>query len=78
MCITACLWCVCASLHVYGVCVHHCMSMVCVWVCVCSIINLLHVQNNNSVREFMAFTSELLVERTQAGQRQAVKEQGSE
>ena len=54
------------------------MSMVCVWVCVCSIINLLHVQNNNSVREFMAFTSELLVERTQAGQRQAVKEQGSE
>ena len=29
-----------------------------------------------SVREFMAFTSDVLVERTRAGQRQTVKEQG--
>lgn len=29
-----------------------------------------------SVREFMAFTSEVLVQRTSPGQRQSVKEQG--
>ncbi len=29
-----------------------------------------------SVREFMAFTSDILVEKTGVGQRQSVKEQG--
>ena len=30
-----------------------------------------------SVREFMAFTSDILVEKTASGQRQSVKEQGT-
>ena len=50
------------------VCVCVCVFVCeCVCVCVCGF---------PRVREFMAFTAEVLVERTRVGQRQSVKEQG--
>lgn len=44
--------------------------------CTCLYVSVL--AHCSRVREFMAFTSDVLVSKTQAGQRQTVKEQGNQ
>ncbi len=69
-------YCVAVMSHGYRyIYVHSTYTYSCVWTynyLVPSVVLLLC-----SVREFMAFTSEVLVERTQPGQRQTIKEQGT-